>query len=182
MSVHWASLRAWFLAVVLVSANCPMRSTLSVAVAGTRCVRAPRTRCSPHAFVMSRSRSTSRRAAPSLPTSTRHGRRQQAEAPVRVVRLQHYFHDDSLPQQDAEVPEPAASDEKKRQYRHQWMVRGFWRNTWFPSLQAHRVQWIAPHVRGPKDKPLLGGEKVFLVRTPPGDVGAAPNDPDPRTD
>ena len=53
--------------------------------------------------------------------------------------------------------ESAASD---REYHHQWIVRGHWRQQWYPSREVHRPVWIAPHVKGPEGAPLLGGEKV----------------------
>ncbi len=51
-----------------------------------------------------------------------------------------------------------------REYVHRWMVRGHWRRQWYPSIQQHRPIWVSPHVKGPEDAPLLGGEKVYTVR------------------
>lgn len=48
-----------------------------------------------------------------------------------------------------------------REYHHQWIVRGHWRQQWFPSRQVHRPVWIAPHIKGPEDAPMIGGEKVY---------------------
>lgn len=48
-----------------------------------------------------------------------------------------------------------------REYHHQWVVRGHWRQQWYSSREVHRPVWIAPHVKGPEDAPLLGGEKVY---------------------
>lgn len=36
----------------------------------------------------------------------------------------------------------------------QWVVRGHWRQHWFPSVRAHKALWIHPHVKGPENKPL----------------------------
>lgn len=47
-----------------------------------------------------------------------------------------------------------------REYHHQWVVRGHWRQQWYASREVHRPVWIAPHVKGPEDAPLIGGEKV----------------------
>jgi hypothetical protein len=55
---------------------------------------------------------------------------------------------------------PADDTDPERQYHHQWIVRGHWRNQWYPSVQDHRPVWIAPHIKGPEDAPFLGGEKV----------------------
>lgn len=51
-----------------------------------------------------------------------------------------------------------------RDYHHQWIVRGHWRQQWYPSREVHRPIWIAPHVKGPEGAPLLGGEKVYAWR------------------
>lgn len=56
---------------------------------------------------------------------------------------------------------PHGSGETDREYHHRWIVRGHWRQQWFPARQVHRPIWIAPHVKGPEDAPLLGGEKVY---------------------
>lgn len=63
-----------------------------------------------------------------------------------------------------------------REYRHRWVVRGHWRNQFYPSIAAHRPKWIAPYLAGPADAPLLGGDKVVRVSAP------AQPDPDPDTD
>lgn len=68
-------------------------------------------------------------------------------AAVRVIRLRRAAH----------APGPGESE---REYRHTWIVRGHWRQQWYPSREVHRPVWIAPHVKGPEGAPLLGGEKV----------------------
>jgi hypothetical protein len=45
-------------------------------------------------------------------------------------------------------------------WHHQWIVKGHWRQHWYPKRQVHRPLWIAPHVKGPEGAPLLGGDKV----------------------
>ena len=47
-----------------------------------------------------------------------------------------------------------------RACRHRWMVRGHWRQQWYPSLEINRPVWIAPHLKGPVGAPLLTGTKV----------------------
>lgn len=42
----------------------------------------------------------------------------------------------------------------------QWLVRGHWRQQFFPASGAHRPIWIMPHVKGPADKPLRVTERV----------------------
>lgn len=54
-----------------------------------------------------------------------------------------------------------------REYRHRWVVRGHWRNQpWGPKSQLRRPVWILPHVKGPANAPLLGGEKVTSIAAP----------------
>ncbi|WP_432077851.1 hypothetical protein [Streptomyces sp. YPW6] len=72
----------------------------------------------------------------------------QEPKPVRVIELRR----------------PKGNSEKgdgSREYRHQWITRGHWRQHWYPKRQVHRPVWIAPHVKGPEGAPLIGGEKVY---------------------
>lgn len=48
-----------------------------------------------------------------------------------------------------------------REFHHQWIVKGHWRQQWYPAREVHRPVWIAPHVKGPEGAPLIGGEKVY---------------------
>lgn len=59
--------------------------------------------------------------------------------------------------------EPGGSD-VQRDYTHRWLVRGHWRNQWFPSIQDHKPRWIAQHLKGPEDKPLVVKETVFDLK------------------
>jgi hypothetical protein len=46
-----------------------------------------------------------------------------------------------------------------------WLVRGHWREQWFPSVGRHRPIFILPYEKGPEDKPLkLPGATIFAVR------------------
>ena len=81
------------------------------------------------------------------------------ERDVRIVRLRRGLAD----QRAAAQPAGAGG----REWRHRWVVRGHWRNQWYPSLGDHRPKWIAPYLKGPDDAPLLGGEKVTVVTAPP---------------
>jgi hypothetical protein len=62
---------------------------------------------------------------------------------------------------DTDTTEPHSAT---REYRHRWIVRGHWRNQYYPSRDDHRPIWIDPHFAGPEDKPLLGGERVNVLR------------------
>jgi hypothetical protein len=48
----------------------------------------------------------------------------------------------------------------KVDWSHRWMVTGHWRNQWLPSIGAHRLQWISPHIKGPRDRPLVIKQRV----------------------
>lgn len=74
-------------------------------------------------------------------------RNQIEPAPVRVIALRR-------PKSSSQ------GTDSGREYHHRWIVRGHWRQQWYPARQLHRPVWIAPHVKGPEDAPILGGEKV----------------------
>lgn len=75
--------------------------------------------------------------------------REQQEPPrVRVITLRR-------------PANSTAGGESDREYHHQWIVRGHWRQQWYPGREVHRPVWIAPHVKGPEGAPMLGGEKVY---------------------
>lgn len=67
---------------------------------------------------------------------------------VRIVRLRKRHMQDYEP------------THTKVEWSHRWIVSGFWRNQWYPTLGLHRRIWVADFVKGPPDKPLV--EKVTL--------------------
>lgn len=61
----------------------------------------------------------------------------------------------------------ADSAETGVEWSQQWWVSGHWRNQWYPSLQQHRLRYIAPHIKGPQDRPLgAPPRRVFRIDTP----------------
>jgi hypothetical protein len=51
-----------------------------------------------------------------------------------------------------------------REYHQRWIVRGHWRQQWYPSLNSNRPKWIAPYVKGPANAPLkVPPVNVFAV-------------------
>lgn len=76
-------------------------------------------------------RATRRRAADFRP-----------EPVVRVIKLRRTTQHESIP------------GEHGVEWSCQWLVRGFWRQQWYPSLGIHQPKWIAPFVKGPADRPL----------------------------
>jgi hypothetical protein len=47
-----------------------------------------------------------------------------------------------------------------RDWKHRWVVRMHKVRQWYPSEQRHKVIYRGPYVKGPADKPLIGGEVV----------------------
>lgn len=45
-------------------------------------------------------------------------------------------------------------------WNHRWVVRMHKVRQWYPSEQRHKVIYRGPYVKGPDDKPLLGGDVV----------------------
>jgi hypothetical protein len=52
-----------------------------------------------------------------------------------------------------------------RDWHHRWVVPMHKVGQWYPSEQRHKVIYRGSYLKGPQDKPLLGGETVrSLVR------------------
>jgi hypothetical protein len=47
-----------------------------------------------------------------------------------------------------------------REWHHRWPVRMHRVRQWYPSERRHKVIYRGPYIKGPADKPLLGGEVV----------------------
>jgi hypothetical protein len=73
-------------------------------------------------------------------------------AEVRVVRLRR-------------AESHGDSGQGGREWHHRWVVRMHKVRQFYPSLGRHKVIYRGPYIKGPEDKPLLGGETVRgLVR------------------
>lgn len=72
---------------------------------------------------------------------------------IRVVRLRR----DARESVEREREDRAMKGER----RSHWWVSGHHRAQWYPSQQAHRVIWIAPHLKGDLSKPLA--QKIYAV-------------------
>lgn len=44
-------------------------------------------------------------------------------------------------------------------WTHRWIVTGFWRRQWYPSLQRHKWVYIHEYVKGPEHLPLVIRER-----------------------
>jgi hypothetical protein len=84
-------------------------------------------------------------------TRRREIRAGRAPTPIVVVMLRRY---------DAHYGE---GDERDVHWSHRWIVSGHWRNQYLPTVRAHRLQWIAPYVKGPEDRPLIVKERVTVL-------------------
>ncbi len=92
-----------------------------------------------------------RKEHPSRPVARGYIRRTGTEPPeLHVVKLRAY---------ESRIYETAQS--LGREWTHSWVVRGHWRNQWYPKRNMHSPVWIAPYVKG--DGPLIGARKVFEV-------------------
>jgi hypothetical protein len=66
------------------------------------------------------------------------------ESTVRVVVLRHAERE----------PVGAVADRDMPEWHFRWLVRGHWRNQYFPASATHKPIWINPHMKGPDDKPF----------------------------
>jgi hypothetical protein len=48
-------------------------------------------------------------------------------------------------------------------WSHRWMVRGHWRNQWYPSEQRHAPRYISAHIKGPESAPLIIKQRRYEV-------------------
>lgn len=97
-----------------------------------------------------------------LPRSVRKAavRAGRPEPTVRTVTLRQAVR---APAEDHE--EPGAEG---RRYDKRWVVKGYgyWRNTWYASRERHELQYVhvPTYVKGPEGAPLIGGERVNVLR------------------
>jgi hypothetical protein len=62
------------------------------------------------------------------------------------------------------TPTEHTDDDPRRTYHHQWVVQGHWRNQWHPSLNRHKPVFVCEHIKGPEGAPMIGGERVAVLR------------------
>jgi hypothetical protein len=53
------------------------------------------------------------------------------------------------------------NEQRDVDWKCQWLVTGHHRNQWYPSLNDHRMIWVAPYIKGPEDAPLK--ERIYRV-------------------
>jgi hypothetical protein len=69
----------------------------------------------------------------------------QARPLVRVVELR---------RREAVHEHAAQGNDDEHDWSCQWVVRGHWRQQFYPSTRARQPVWITPYVKGPENKPL----------------------------
>jgi len=95
-------------------------------------------------------------AEPDRATQRRLARRGHEVPTVRIVNLASHQRPHSAPSGDAEA---------SREYRRRWIVGGHWRQqACGPQWSQRRPVYIAPHIKGPEDKPLVTPEPVKVWR------------------
>lgn len=52
----------------------------------------------------------------------------------------------------------------KIEWSRRWVVRGHWRKQYYPSTKTHDWKYIYEYIKGPEDKPLVTGRRVFNFR------------------
>lgn len=50
------------------------------------------------------------------------------------------------------------------EWQRRWVVRGHWRRQYYPKTKTHGWKYIYEHVKGPEDKPLITGRRIFNFR------------------
>lgn len=84
-------------------------------------------------------------------SALRQGDRAGVSADVRVASIRPTRHSDT-----AGVP-------AGRDWQHRWVVRMHKVRQWYPSEQRHKILYRGPYIKGPADKPLLGGDVIRSV-------------------
>lgn len=62
---------------------------------------------------------------------------------IQIVRLR-----------TAERVRQETAEHESPEWSCQWIVRGHWRQQWYPSKGRHQPKFVAPYIKGPEDKPL----------------------------
>jgi hypothetical protein len=91
--------------------------------------------------------------APVAGFARKQAERAEVDSTVRVIVLRRAADHPHAPQ-----------DPEAQAWSCQWLVRGHWRQQFYPATNAHHPLWIEPHVKGPTDKPFKPPtETVFKV-------------------
>ena len=75
-------------------------------------------------------------------------------SPITVVDLR--------PMRTVSDPDAEAGSGRRLHVRH--VVRGHWRQQWYPSTESHRPRWIASYLKGPEGAPIKATTPVMVWR------------------
>lgn len=75
-----------------------------------------------------------------------------SDQPVQLVHLR----------RATRAGDAAEEQAASREWTCRWMVSGHWRQQWYPTREVHRPIWIAPHLKGPHDKPFKTSHTVHV--------------------
>ena len=75
------------------------------------------------------------------------------EPTVKVIKLRTIVHSDRQ------------VGAREVEWHCRWLVRGHWRNQFYPLSKTHRPKWVTPYLKGPEDQPIKtsGAAKIFAV-------------------
>lgn len=103
-------------------------------------------------LLMSQPIAATESVSPSRPARKRIERAGGRVSDVRLITLRH-------------KPRPRPEGESTPvDWKHRWVVDGHWRNQWYPSRKRHKPKYIHEYMKGPEGAPLLGAEKVRVLR------------------
>jgi len=91
---------------------------------------------------------------------------QSASRPIRRHLPPSYIADPVIKIIQLRRRSPATNglEPQSRDYSCRWLVRGHWRNQFYPSSKSHRPRFIPAYVKGPDDKPLKSTKSsIFAV-------------------
>jgi hypothetical protein len=60
-------------------------------------------------------------------------------------------------------PKPGDHEPTEMAWSHRWVVSGFWRNQYYPSLNRHIRIYIHAYIKGPEDKPLIIKDRIYSL-------------------
>lgn len=87
--------------------------------------------------------------------------RERAERPLRRQLARAKLPDTHVTVIDLRRSATRGDGHSEVEWSHRWLVRGHWRNQWYPSEETHRLIYINPFIKGPDGAPLLLRDKVY---------------------
>lgn len=101
--------------------------------------------------LMSQTITLNTKERPSRDTRRRVDRSKYLEKQITVIKLRRSSNDSGN-------HEPRVVN-----WTHRFIVSGFWRNQFYPSIDAHRQIWISDYIKGDPDLPLIIKPRIFKL-------------------